>query len=108
MTTDTQLIRLPREAWPTIDELPDGDMRQLAEEVGMEKLMSLYAQFRSTSIYFGGLDKLLRRHRDNLIRKDFDRLTTDRSARKAVKELARKFDLSDRWVWELVGRPDEQ
>ena len=102
-------IFLPREAWPAIDDLPAGDMRMLAEEIGMEKLMRLYELFRSTTIYFGGFDKYLRSHRDAMIRREFDRRTAaGRSARQAVNELAREFDLSDRWIWEIIGRPDER
>jgi Mor family transcriptional regulator len=102
-------IRLPREAWPAINELPAGDMRMLAEEIGMEKLMRLYELFRSTTIYFGGFDRFLRGHRDTMIRREFDRRTAaGRSARQVVNELAREYGLSDRWVWEIIGRPDDR
>jgi hypothetical protein len=106
--SDTK-VRLPREAWPAIEDLPDGDMRAVAEAVGIDGLMRLYGRFKSTAIYFGHFEKFMLRHRDNTIRREFDRLTAaGLSAREAVNRLAREFNLSDRWVWEIIGRPDER
>lgn len=103
-------IELPREAWPTIEDLPpDGDMRGVVEAVGIDGLMRLYARFKSTNIYFGHFEKFLLRWRDTVIRREFDRRTaTGRSARQVVNELAREYGLSDRWIWEIVGRPDDR
>lgn len=102
-------IRLPREAWPAIDELPTEDLRQAARAIGMENLMRLFELFRSTYLYFGGFDRFIIRHRDNFIRREFDRRTAAGcSARQAVAGLARETTLSDRWVWEIVGQPDER
>lgn len=107
MSTDAA-VKLPKEAWPTVEELPDGDLRRIAGKMGMETLMELYGMFSSTHVYFGHFDKFLKAHRNQMIRREFDALTLSLSARKAIAALARKYDLSDRWVWDIVGRPDER
>lgn len=103
MAMDRDLIVLPDEALPSIEELP-GDLRQVAEEVGVKNTMKLVHKFRGTAIYFHNMDKFFRAWRDNCIRRDFDRLLAEgRSARRAADELGRKYTLSARWIFEIVG-----
>lgn len=103
-----EVVKLPREAWPSTEELPNGNLRVIAETLGIDVLMSLYELFPKTSVYFGHFDRFLQAHRNSVIRQEFDHLIITDSARKAVAALARKYDLSDRWIWEIVGRPDER
>lgn len=107
-TEATDIINLPADALPDIDELP-GDLRQVAEVVGVEKTMELAQEFRGTAIYFHNIDKFLVRHRDNCIRKDFDKLLSEgKTARRTADELGRKYRLSARWIFEISARPDDR
>lgn len=107
MSQGEVVIKLPKEAWPHPEELPP-NMRLIAETIGMENLMKLYEVIGENHVYFGGYGRFLNRHRDQKIRLKYDQLIKSMSCRAAVAILARENDISDRWVWEITGRPDER
>lgn len=98
-------INLPDDALPTIAELP-GDLRRVAEiirpvmadeQTAVRAVFSLAAEFRGTYIYCRGLDEWRRTWRDGRIRTEYD-------AGAKVPELARRWGISERWVWDILGR----
>jgi Mor family transcriptional regulator len=97
---DFDLTKLPTELLPAIEDLP-GDLRTLAEEVGVLNTLRIVQRFRSTPIYVCNLDAWRIRWRDQCIRQEYDRGVK-------VPEIARRYGLSERWVWAILGRPDER
>ena len=91
-------IHIPDGQLPEPHELP-GDLALVAEVVGVRLTIELVRRFKGTHVYFRNLDHLLRRHRDRLIRRDYD-------AGMRAPDIARKYRLSERWVWQILGRPD--
>lgn len=105
---DPAITVIPDDALPTITELP-GDLRRLAEiiaprvanELAAVKLVfEMVAEFKSTYIYFRGLEEWRRQWRDSQMRREYDQ-----GGR--MPEIARRWKVSERWGWEIVGRPDE-
>ena len=94
------MIALPEEAWPKLDELT-GDMRQVAELVGIGNALILAQAFDGTSINLYGWKSMVRKWRDRCIRSDYD------TGKWTVITLARKYHLSDRQVSNILGRPDQ-
>ena len=97
MTLDE--IHIPDELLPAPEELP-GDLALVAEVVGTRLTLELVRRLRGTAVYFRNVDPLLRRHRDRLIRQAYD-------AGERVPDIARRFKISTRWVWHILGQPDE-
>jgi Mor family transcriptional regulator len=93
--TDRDIIVLPDDAMPTIDELT-GDLRILAEIVGVAKALEIGQRFHGTPIRIWGVVKFIRRHRNRCIRRDAD------YGDSGIK-LARKYRLSDRQIWNILG-----
>lgn len=102
------LMVIPADALPSIAELP-GDLRRVAEIIApsvadeltaVQLVMALVAEFKGTYIYFRGLEEWRRKWRDSQMRKEYD-------ADARVPDIARRWGVSERWVWEIVGRPDE-
>jgi len=82
---------------PTVDELP-GDLPEVASVIGVRLTLKLVERFRGTHVLFHNTDTLFRKQRNNLIRKDYDNgLTADK--------LARKYHLSIRQIWTILGTP---
>jgi Mor family transcriptional regulator len=83
-----------------------GDLRRIAEVAGLEAAMRIAQTFGGTFIYVPGLDDMIRRARDAMIKKEYD---GGMSARK----LARKHRITERQIRKIVkntGRetlPDE-
>lgn len=75
------------------DQLPE-PYRLVAHEIGMESAMLLANLFQGTGTYFPKLDTLLQDLRNKKIRAEFDG--------KNYKELARKYDLTERWIYEII------
>lgn len=92
------IIRLPKEALPSIEELT-GDLRIVAEVVGVEKALELGQRFYGVQIRLWNTKKFIRRWRDKQIRKDCD-------AGMSGVELAKKYNLTDRQVWNILGQAD--
>jgi Mor family transcriptional regulator len=106
-----ECITLPDDALPTIAELP-GDLRRVAEIirpavasdlVAVRLVFAMADEFAGTDIYCSGTGKWKRKYRDQRIRNEYDAGTK-------APQLARRYNLSERWVWDILGRlpPDEK
>ena len=85
----------------SIDDLPDS-YQPVAEIVGVEGALRLASHLGGLSFYYPRLDSLLRDRRDAQIRAEF----TGGNHR----DLARKYQLTESWIREIVSRrpADEQ
>jgi Mor family transcriptional regulator len=93
---------------PAIDELP-GDLRLIAEVIGIEPTMKLAQAFGGTPLYIVKIDAFARRLRDKGFREEFDRRTAEgETATTVVRDMARRRDLCERQVWNIVNAPDER
>ncbi len=92
-----------------IARLP-GDLKRIAEIIGVKPTLKLARELRSIWVYIHSVDDLEREIRDKQIREEFDLLTTTKglTARAAVDRLAIKHALSTRWVWTILGREPEE
>lgn len=105
MASERPPLCLPDDALPTVSELP-GDLKRVAEillrllgdeRAAVRAVFAIIAEFRGTYIYCRGLEEWERAWRDRQIREEYDK-----GAR--VPELARRWHLSERWVWDILGR----
>lgn len=95
--------KLPPDMFPKIDELP-GDLGQIADTIekrvpgqGVTITLDLAALFRGTHSYWHNMDALKKKARDRWIRDHFDKGVR-------VPDIARKVELSERRVWEILGK----
>ena len=103
-----ELKNLPDEALPKAEELP-GDLAQVADIVGVLKTLELVDAFRGTYIYFRNLDHLERQWRNRAIRAELDRrMGDDELISKMVPELARRYGLSEKMIWNIAGSGDPE
>jgi hypothetical protein len=79
----------------TAEELPEG-YRQMAAVVGVENTLKLAEYLGGMHVYFPKLDSLMKRRRDERIRREFTGLNH--------RELARKYGLTEKWVRKIVQR----
>lgn len=86
-----------------IEQLP-GDIRRIAEVVGVEIALKIAKEFRGTYLYIHSLDDLLREIRNKRIREEYGK---DRSPRK-VSRLAIKNGLTERQIWNILGEEPEE
>lgn len=100
---------LPLQELPQIEELP-GDLRLVADVVGVELAIRLAEVFGGTPMMIPKLDRWLRRERDRQIREEFDRRTAGgESATKVVNDIARRERMpSSRQLWNILNAPDER
>jgi Mor family transcriptional regulator len=96
------IIELPDDALPELGKL-SGDLRLLAELVGVGMALRIAQSFGGTPIRIYGVGKWLRRHRDRCIRRDSDNGVS-------AVDLGRKYKLSERHIWNILGtaEPDER
>ena len=103
-----ELIHLPPEYHPPIDELP-GDLKRIAEaiEAGIPgegvRLTLLLAQcpgIRANPVYFRSVDNFIRRWRDDQMRAEYN------PPEVTAKVLSAKTRLSLRQVENILGQPD--
>ncbi len=101
----SKVVQIPEEYWPKIDELP-GDLAFIAKGLeeylpghGVQTTLILAQVFKGQPLYIRGIEELLLKIRNDAIRKEYDG-----GAR--VKEIAFKFDLSVRWVEDILARVD--
>ncbi len=87
---------LPENALPELAEIT-GDLRILAEIVGMRIALQISERFDSTPLRLYGHRRWLIRWRDKQIRADYDKGGI------SVVDLARKYGLSDRHVYNILG-----
>lgn len=101
-----ELIHLPPEYHPPIEELP-GDLKRIAEAIeagipgeGVRLTLLLAQVFHGQPVYFRTITNLIRRWRDDQLRAEYDLgLIT-------AKEGATKVRLSLRQVENILGQPD--
>jgi hypothetical protein len=102
---DFDLTRLPDELLPEITELP-GQLQDVARVIGVRPALLLEKRFRGTYIYCYKADALRRRLRDKWIRVEYDRMLRA-GVKKKTARLALETGLSERQVWNILGRVDE-
>ena len=84
-----------------IDKLP-GDLREVAEIVGVENTLALVERFGGTYILVPKCEGLLREIRDNKIRALYDAGKSD------IRALAIKFQLTDRTISAILKKVDTE
>ena len=99
---------MPDDALPKAEELP-GDLALVAETIGVPNTLALVKVFRGTYIYCRNLDHLERRWRNRAIRAEADRRIADGElVSKLVPELARRYKLSEKQIWNILGSGDPE
>jgi Mor family transcriptional regulator len=102
------ILALPAEALPAIAELP-GELRHMAEimapVIGDESLtvravVALAQEYRGASAYIHGMGAFFLKVRNQRIRAEYDRGGT------SGPQLARRYRLSDRQIWNILGGAD--
>lgn len=88
---------LPDDALPEMEELA-GDLRILAELVGVRMALKISERFDGTPARLYGHRRWLTRFRDGKIREEYDRGGV------SGVELARRYGLSDRHIWNILGK----
>jgi len=84
---------------PEISELPKS-LQDVAEVVGVQKAIELSLRFQGTTVIFPMLAGLKRKIRNTAIRRDYDRGLK-------ASEIARKYRVGERQVWNILGTADE-
>ena len=79
----------------TIDMVPDGDNRIIAETIGVENYYKLCSVVGGSTIYLQKPESVLRPVRDAHIKAEFNGYNHP--------ELARKYGVTERWVRQLCG-----
>ena len=93
---------LPDEALPPLEELV-GDMRILADMVGVRKAMEISEAFGVTPARLYGHYTILLRYRNKRMRAEYD------EGNIAVIDLARKYGLGERQTYNILGfEPGEE
>lgn len=82
----------------TPDMVPEGLLREIAEEIGCINLIKLLDIVNGDTVYLQRADNILRPVRDKRIKAEFNGYNRS--------ELAKKYNLSERYMRELCG--DEQ
>ena len=77
------------------EQLPE-PYQSMALRIGLENTLKLADMYQGTGFYLPKLDGLLRDIRDKRIREEFNGGN--------YKELARKYDLTERWIYEIVAQ----
>lgn len=89
--------QLPDDLLPGLEDL-SGDLRILAEMVGVRKALEISERFDGTPIRLYGHKKWLRRWRDQCMRDEYDRGDI------TVVDLARRHGVSDRTAFNILGK----
>lgn len=76
-----------------VEQFPE-PYQTMAREVGVPNMLKLARHFAGTGMYFPKLDDKLMAMRNERIRAEFDGSNH--------KELARRYDLTERWVYEIL------
>ena len=83
----------------TPEELPF-PYSKIAREINVETAIKLAEIVQGCSYSFPKLDEIIRKKRNEQIIKEFDGYN--------IKELALKYNLTDRWIRELVGVAEDE
>ena len=78
----------------TIDLIPDGNYKLIAQAIGVDNLLKLSGILGGTTFYIPTKDKFLRVIRDEKIRREFNGYN--------VSELSKRYSITDKWVREIV------
>lgn len=79
----------------TTDMIPEGIYREIAEEIGVINFIKLAELVGGATIYIPKSESFLRPVRDLRIKKEFNGYNH--------AELAKKYNLSERWIREICG-----
>lgn len=79
----------------TLDMIPNGLYRTIAEEIGISNFLALSKIVGGSTIYIPKNENLLKPVRDNQIKKEFNGCNHS--------ELALKYNLSESWIRKLCG-----
>lgn len=79
----------------TLDMLPDGIYKEIAEAIGVENFYKLTKVVGGATIYLPKPDSVLRPVRDARIKAEFNGYNHP--------ELAKKYRVTERWVRQLCG-----
>lgn len=79
----------------------------LAEVVGIEGADRLTQHFGGEVLSIPRCAVAMREVRDRMLRAEFDVLTREHPAGHAVNQLARQYQLTERWVWMILKKPDQ-
>lgn len=79
----------------TLELIPDGLYREIAEAIGVENLVKLTQLVGGSTIYLPKTESIVRPVRDAKIREEFNGYNH--------MELARKYDVTERWARQLCG-----
>jgi len=79
----------------TPDMIPDGIYKDIAETIGVANFIKLAELIGGATIYIPKTDSFLRPVRDLRIKKEFNGYNHT--------ELAKKYNLSERWIREICG-----
>ncbi|MBI4824772.1 MAG: hypothetical protein HY805_11190 [Nitrospirae bacterium] len=77
-----------------------GDIRRVAELIGIEPALKLAMAFKGTYLYFGGINSLERELRDLRVRRDFD-------SGFSTKNLALKYKISERHIKTILSNTEK-
>lgn len=77
------------------EELPE-IYQEISDLIGVEYALKLAEYFRGQTVYFNTLDKFLREKRDEAICSEY--------GEKSVKELAKKYALSERTIYGILEK----
>lgn len=114
-----QLIGLPRtvqliQAWGGTTFPMSKNQRRLgqirfealAEVIGVDAAKVLTQHFGGETLAIPRCSAAILEMRNRAIREEFDELTRTHSANHAASELARKYHITDRWVYQVLSRAD--
>lgn len=76
--------------------MPDGLCKAIAQEIGTDNLLKLSILIGGSTFYLPKRESILRPIRDIKIREEYNGYNTE--------ELARKYNVSERWVCEIINR----
>ncbi len=93
--------KLPEEALPEVHEL-SGDLRMLAEKVGVRQALEISELFDGTPARLYGHRRWLVVWRDRQMRADYDQGGV------SVVDLARKYGISERHAYNILGQEPGQ
>lgn len=78
-----------------LEQIPEGLYKEIAETIGIENLIKLTQIVGGSTIYLPKTESLIRPVRDAKIRENFNGYNH--------MELAKKYDVTERWVRQLCG-----
>lgn len=80
----------------TAEDLPEGDLRLIAESCGMEVALSLAERMGGMQLYIRNIDAVLNRKKEDFVIRNAGNFSR--------RELARKTGCTERWVYRVLSR----